>query len=267
MERVEQALRSVIQRSRISEASRGAVEHGVFSGGKRVRPRFLLALATDVSAGVSESTISNAAAIELLHCASLVHDDLPALDNDLLRRGKPTVHAEYGAGVATLAGDIIAALPFLLPDVRADLIAHAYTQLCDGQVLDLKRAKSSAELLEIHKRKTGALFAVAAQLACVEIPDIALSGSAMKSAALAFGEVVGIEFQLRNDVDDSKEARGCEESSDQRNRRLEDTVRDELPKLLELFRSKRILATDNLEAIASRSLRETRAMLAEIFPI
>ncbi len=259
MEHLETTLRTVVQISSLNELSRRAVEHGIFSGGKRVRPRFLLALVADLTGELTPSAVANAAAVELLHCASLVHDDLPALDNDLLRRGKPTVHAEYGAGVATLAGDIIAMLPFMLAGVRVDLIARGYVQLCDGQVLDLKSSNTIADLLDIHRRKTGALFALAAQLACT-----GLGNPAVEEAAHAFGELVGVEFQLRNDLADSSEARGSASASDERNERFSAKVKSEIPMVLQQTINQRSQAVQALESLTSRKLEQTKILLTEI---
>ena len=134
------------------------IRHGL--GGKRVRP--VLALASGEAVGADpELLLPAAAAVELVHSFSLVHDDLPALDNDTVRRGKPTVWAAYGEATAVLAGDALLgeafrlALTYPRPDVARELV-NATLAMIGGQQLDL--AGGYADLAALHRLKTGALF-------------------------------------------------------------------------------------------------------------
>src|SRR5712692_7039384 len=155
-----------------------AIRWSVFAGGKRFRPALLLAAGETFGAS-RDSLIATACALEMIHTYSLVHDDLPAMDNDDLRRGRPTCHVRFGEATAILAGDALLTLAFqtiaederLAPDLRVQLIAeiahHAGTPggMVAGQAHDLaaeSRAVSRDELEDIHLKKTGALIRAAA---------------------------------------------------------------------------------------------------------
>lgn len=256
-DRVERCLQQLIDGCGLSALSKAAASYAIFPGGKRVRARLIIALASDLQSEITEFAIQAAAGVELLHCASLVHDDLPALDNDVLRRGRPTLHVKFGAGTATLVGDILATLPFSLPHFPAALGAHAFATLCDGQVLDLERAKSGAELLEIHCKKTGALFGLCFALGCGQGRS-----SEVMTCAQRCGELIGIEFQLRNDLADAHDARGA---SDSRNERLSDSVQREIPALLATAHTERTNTLQALTKLSGSELRSIQKILTEIF--
>jgi len=173
-QRLEQALAAALERSvRHADAAAGpprlreAMEHAVFPGGARIRPRLTLAVAAACGEPAPDSADAAAAAIELLHCASLVHDDLPCFDDAALRRGRPSVQAAYGEPLAVLTGDalIVAAFDVLTlaqPAHLASLVAilaravGAADGICAGQAWE---CEDRVDLASYHRAKTGALFA------------------------------------------------------------------------------------------------------------
>lgn len=150
-----------------------AMRYGVLDGGKRLRPLLVLA-ACDAVAGEPVAALRAAVAVELIHAYSLVHDDMPCMDNDVLRRGKPTVHVKFGQAQAMLAGDAMQALAFevLTPDegvapaLQARLTAllaraAGHAGMAGGQAIDLAsigRTLDETALRDMHRRKTGALL-------------------------------------------------------------------------------------------------------------
>jgi geranylgeranyl diphosphate synthase type II len=172
------------------------IRHGL--GGKRVRP--VLALAAGEAVGAEpEPLLPAAAAVELVHSFSLVHDDLPALDNDAERRGKPTVWAAYGEATAVLAGDALLgeafrlALTYPTPDVARELV-NATLAMIGGQQLDL--VGGYADLAELHRLKTGALFSASVMcgLWAAGLPE------AEHSPWRAFAAELGLLFQVVDDI-------------------------------------------------------------------
>jgi geranylgeranyl diphosphate synthase type II len=168
------------------------------AGGKRVRP--VICLATAEAAGAEpEHVLPAAAAVELVHNFSLVHDDLPALDNDATRRGNPSVWAEYGEAVAILAGDALLAEAFRLalsyptPDVAREL-ARATLGMIGGQYLDI--TGGAVDQAALHKLKTGCLFAasVGTALWAAEVPE------REQPPWRAFGDELGLLFQIVDDI-------------------------------------------------------------------
>jgi farnesyl diphosphate synthase len=151
-----------------------AMRYAVLDGGKRLRPLLVLG-ACEAVGGHGQAALRAACAVELIHAYSLVHDDMPCMDNDVLRRGKPTVHVAYGEAAALLAGDALQALAFELlapadagiPDrVQAQLTrllarASGYAGMAGGQAIDLAavgKALTEDELRQMHRLKTGALL-------------------------------------------------------------------------------------------------------------
>lgn len=201
-----------------------AVEYAL-SGGKRIRPRLALAFCRDLG-GRAEDILGAAVALEVLHAASLVHDDLPSLDNDDMRRGQPSCHKKFGEATALLAGDFMIALAFgslqrsrVNPAVlmrMSELLAQSFADLCCGQQLDLNPAQSRGGLAELHELKTGALFAAAIAFGAWG------AGCEDKSIAPAklLGRGIGLGFQIVDDYLDlfgTLTERGRLESSDLRN--------------------------------------------------
>ncbi len=189
-----------------------AVRHSTFAGGKRLRPVLVMEAARAIAGTLPDGVEELGAAIEMLHTYSLVHDDLPALDNDDLRRGKPTCHVVYGEAIAILAGDALQAHAYrTLSCLRCPteaciaiirLIAEATgTQdgMIGGQVLDLEgeNQKPTAEsVLAIHRAKTGALIRVS-----VVAGGIYAGADAAQVAQLdEFGRKAGLAFQIVDDV-------------------------------------------------------------------
>lgn len=191
-----------------------AMRYAVQGGGKRLRPLLVLAAAqaTGAPAG-QEAALRAACAVELIHAYSLVHDDMPCMDNDVLRRGKPTVHVQFGQAQALLAGDALQALAFelLTPDVGL-VSAAVQARLCrllsraagcagmaGGQAIDLAsvgRQLSESQLREMHRLKTGALLQ-----ASVMMGAACGSASAQAQAALQrYGAAIGLAFQVVDDM-------------------------------------------------------------------
>ena len=187
----------------------GAMRHGVLNGGKRMRP--LLVYATGTALGADEAVLdAAAAAVELIHCYSLVHDDLPAMDDDALRRGQPTVHVAFDEATAILAGDALQSLAFAVlagasqsPQSRVAMLAElaqASGGMCGGQALDIDatgRAQPRlAEIERLHGLKTGALLRCAVRLGA-----IAANANAEDRAALdRYADALGLAFQIRDDL-------------------------------------------------------------------
>ncbi len=199
---------------------RAAMRHGALGGGKRLRP-FLLSESARLCGADAQAALLAGAALELVHCYSLVHDDLPAMDNDDLRRGRPTVHKVYDDALAILAGDSLLTLAFdvmarpaIHPDanVRLDLVrglarASGIGGMAGGQALDLEAegrysenkkplALTSDEIRQLQAMKTGALL-----LFAVEAGGILGKASDRTRKALAdYGRAVGATFQIADDI-------------------------------------------------------------------
>ena len=186
-----------------------AMRYSLLAGGKRIRPVLTLEFAR-LSGMDWHKALPVACALELVHTYSLIHDDLPCMDNDDLRRGKPTNHKVYGETLAVLAGDALQPEAFRLiltaPDLdasrRADcalILAKAAGAdgMVAGQVLDtLHEPRTHKELLEVHRLKTGAMIRGAALLGCAA----AGAGEDLRAAAADYAQQVGVAFQIRDDM-------------------------------------------------------------------
>jgi len=190
------------------------MRYGVLDGGKRVRPLLVLAAAQAVH-GHADAAMRAACAVELIHAYSLVHDDMPCMDNDVLRRGKPTVHVQFGEAQAMLAGDAMQALAFevLTPDggvppaLQArlcSLLARAAGSkgMAGGQAIDLAsigQPLGEHALRDMHHRKTGALLQASVLMgaACGELPARAWDALSL------YGAAIGLAFQVVDDVLDA----------------------------------------------------------------
>jgi geranylgeranyl diphosphate synthase type II len=173
-----------------------SVRYSITVGGKRVRPVILLATAEAAGAAV-EHALPAAAALELVHTFSLVHDDLPALDDDDERRGRPSTWKEFGEGVGILAGDALLAEAFRLATTYerthvARELAQATLGMIGGQYLDI--TETAPDGATLHKLKTGCLFAAAVGLALwvVDVDD--------QEPWRAFGDELGLLFQIVDDI-------------------------------------------------------------------
>ena len=188
-----------------------AMRYSLFAGGKRMRPALCLAAAT-ACGGAESAALPLACAVECIHTYSLIHDDLPAMDNDDFRRGKPTNHKVFGEGIAVLAGDALLTQAFEIAAQakgwprysHKDLIleiaqASASLQLVGGQVADLEgenKKLSIAELKFIHERKTSALLCCSVRLGGMSANYTA----AQLQALTDFGYNVGLAFQVIDDI-------------------------------------------------------------------
>lgn len=190
-----------------------AMRYAALAGGKRLRP-FLVLTCSDVCGGSRDSALRVASAVEMMHTYSLVHDDLPAMDDDELRRGQPTLHRQFDEATAILAGDALLTLAF---EVLADPATHADGQtraelvlglaraggargMAGGQMLDLEaetRAVADAtEVVRLESMKTGALFAWSCEAGAV----VAGASPAEREKLRAFGAEFGMAFQITDDI-------------------------------------------------------------------
>ena len=208
--RIEAALEHALDRADAAPRLQSAMRHAVLGGGKRLRP--LLAYAGARAFGGGESRVDAAAvAVELVHAFSLVHDDLPSMDDDALRRGRPTVHIAFDEATAILAGDALQAEAFrVLADaphdadtrialVRELALASGAVGMCAGQMQDMQATGSVlsvAALERLHALKTGALIRAAVRMGalCADAPPGMVDGLDSFAAAL------GLAFQVRDDL-------------------------------------------------------------------
>ena len=195
-----------------------AMRYSLFAGGKRIRP--ILAISAASAVAPDATGVEHAAAsLELIHTYSLIHDDLPALDNDDLRRGRPTCHKVFGEALAILAGDALLTLAFevlaRLPDISAECSIRLVEELArasgtvggmiGGQVNDIEgeRKTPDPELLEsIHRAKTGALLRASVRMGAI----YAGADDVQLAALTAYGEHVGLAFQIVDDILDVEES-------------------------------------------------------------
>ncbi len=188
------------------------MRYSVLDGGKRLRPLLVMA-ASEAVTGQAQAALRAACAVELIHAYSLVHDDMPCMDNDVLRRGKPTVHVQYGQASAMLAGDALQALAFelLAPDddsmepARQALLCRILARaaggqgMAGGQAIDLAsvgQVIGSVQLHEMHRLKTGALLQASVLMGahCGQPSEQALQ------ALADYGAAMGLAFQVVDDI-------------------------------------------------------------------
>jgi farnesyl diphosphate synthase len=197
-----------------------AMRYGVLDGGKRLRPLLVLA-ACEAVHGMRAAAMRAAVAVELIHAYSLVHDDMPCMDNDVLRRGKPTVHVQFGEAQAMLAGDAMQALAFevLTPDEGMDdmapglqarlcaLLARSagHAGMAGGQAIDLASigvTLGETALRDMHRRKTGALLQASVLMGAACGPTDARAWDALAD----YGAAIGLAFQVVDDILDVTQA-------------------------------------------------------------
>jgi geranylgeranyl diphosphate synthase type II len=188
-----------------------AMRYSLFAGGKRLRPVLCLA-AAEACGGKTSAALPHACAVECIHTYSLIHDDLPSMDNDDLRRGRPTCHKVFGDGIAILAGDALLTIAFEiathtkvvsrydLRDIFRELTdAAGSRKLIAGQVADLEaegRRINRGQVRSIHENKTAALLT-----ASIRLGAMAANASAKQlSAVTAFGRALGLAFQVIDDI-------------------------------------------------------------------
>jgi len=191
-----------------SEASpllKEAASYSLFAGGKRIRPALVLG-AAEIISGNAACAMPAACAIEMIHTYSLIHDDLPAMDDDDLRRGKPTLHKVYGEAIAILAGDALLTMAFDLLAQTGDMqvvreVAQASGPcgMAGGQAMDLQsegQAVGLETLRVIHARKTGALIRVSLRTGAM----LAAAAEDQLAALTKYGEALGLAFQIADDI-------------------------------------------------------------------
>ena len=210
-ERVIQQLEIILSHTHAPAPLMDAMRYSVFSGGKRIRP--ILVYLCCRALGTNLSLADNpACAIELIHAYSLIHDDLPAMDNDDLRRGKPTCHIKFNEATAILAGDALQTLAFeilandnqLTAETRLSLIielaaAAGASGMVAGQIIDLgagKRFIDAPSLENMHRRKTGELISTCLKFGAI----ISAADSEVEEAMLQFGQALGLAFQIKDDI-------------------------------------------------------------------
>jgi geranylgeranyl diphosphate synthase, type II len=207
---IERELDHRLGEATLAENLREAVRYAVLGGGKRLRPALVI-LCCEALGGQRRDAYDAACAMELIHCFSLVHDDLPAMDDDDLRRGRPTLHIHAGEAMAILAGDVMVSLAFeflsrapVAGDVKARLIAElaqSTTGMINGQVYDtlggFDEAISEQDRLHlIHRNKTGALLRASCRMG-------AMCGGATPAQLddlTRFGDAMGLMFQIVDDL-------------------------------------------------------------------
>ena len=214
--RVEQALEQWVPNDAPADLG-PAMRYAVLDGGKRLRPLLVLAslqaCTQRPAAWMNEAGMRAACAIELIHAYSLVHDDMPCMDNDVLRRGKPTVHVKYGEAGALLAGDALQTLAFeLLTPSDSDIPAQVQAGLCGllargaghagmagGQAIDLASVGDQLTLEQLqgmHRCKTGALLETGVVMGAVA----AQANADTTQALLSYGQALGVAFQVVDDI-------------------------------------------------------------------
>jgi geranylgeranyl diphosphate synthase type II len=276
--RVDAALeRWVPPAATLPESIHKAMRYSLFAGGKRIRPILCMAAAeavSDLAAGIE----SCACTLELIHTYSLIHDDLPALDNDDLRRGVPTCHKVFGDAIAILAGDALLTLAFQVlaqmdcpadngPAQKVALIAELSTAagtvggMIGGQVCDLEgegRHPDAALLEAIHRAKTGALLRASLRMGAI----YAGADHEQLSALSCYGEHVGLAFQIVDDVLDveqSSEVLGKTAGKDAQQRKIT------FPAVYGLERSREMAEEEGLAAhLALRTFDERAERLREL---
>jgi geranylgeranyl diphosphate synthase type II len=209
---IERALDRYLPKATVKPATiHRAVRYSLFAGGKRLRPILCLASA-EACGGKPERALPLACAIECIHTYSLVHDDLPSMDNDDFRRGRPTCHKVFGEGIAVLAGDALLTVAFEIlsqaePTKRYDTatlleeiaVAAGSKKLIAGQVADLEaegKKVDRAQLRYIHENKTAAILTSAVRLGAMS----ANANSRKLNAITTFGDALGLAFQVVDDI-------------------------------------------------------------------
>lgn len=208
---IEQKLSALIQEIHAPEKLKEAMVYSLQAGGKRIRPLYTLAVLEELNVK-SEDAVTVASTIEMIHTYSLIHDDLPAMDDDNLRRGKPTNHVVFGEALAILAGDglltlafgILARLPELSASQKIDLIerlsyAAGAEGMVGGQVLDILgegKSLTLEELEQVHINKTGALLSFSILAGGI----IANASEEIMKALQTYAFHIGLAFQIQDDI-------------------------------------------------------------------
>lgn len=270
---IQNELSSLIKELRIPASLKDSMDYSLQAGGKRIRPILLLAVMHELG-GNHPDALKVAAAIEMIHTYSLIHDDLPSMDNDDLRRGMPTNHKVYGEAVAILAGDalltysfgIVARLQHVSSDDKIQLIdlmsvSAGAEGMVGGQVLDIEgeeKKLSLEELEQVHRLKTGALLTYSILAGAI------LGGAAPEQmmAFSKFGEHIGLAFQIQDDILD---VTGTSQELGKTAGKDETSEKSTYPGLLTLPKAKEKLDYHASEALSAiRSLGQEMPLLEEL---
>ncbi len=264
IERVDQFMDERLAAESLPESLDDAIRYALLAPGKRLRP-LLVALSCQTCAGAIEDALPACMALECIHAFSLVHDDLPSMDDDDLRRGRPTLHIARGEAMAILAGDALMSLAFRAlstasapADRQAALVgelSRGAMAMIEGQVYDtfggLDRELSDQERLElIHRNKTGALIRAACRMGAI----CADAGDDRIGAMSRYGEAIGLMFQVVDDLLD------VEQSTERAGKR---TGKDQLAGKL-TYPS--VLGVEKARAVIDEQLEVAKASIAEFGP-
>ncbi len=207
---IESELISLVEKIQAPAHLKESMLYSLKAGGKRVRPLYVLAVAKSYGIDLKHA-FTVGAAVEMIHTYSLIHDDLPCMDDDSLRRGKPTNHVVYGEALATLAGDALNTLAFgvlarmeIDPAIRIELVnmlsvAAGAEGMVGGQILDIegeKRNLALEELENVHVNKTGALLRFSIEAGAV----LAGASNEERAALVNYGHHIGLAFQIQDDI-------------------------------------------------------------------
>lgn len=253
-----------------------AMLYAVQSGGKRIRPLLTLAVGS-VGTSTNETTLDLACALEMIHTYSLIHDDLPGMDDDDLRRGRPTLHKAFDEATAILAGDALLTLAFevavnahleagqLVEAVKILSTSSGMSGMISGQMKDIASEEvtiSLEQMKEIHREKTGELL-----LAAVRLGNLFVDDAKMKEAFVSYATHFGLAFQIQNDLQDvcwTSEQTGKETGKDS------ELSKNTYPSLLGVEGAKEALASEitsckrALEEVAfTPENQQTKALLVE----
>lgn len=241
-DRIQLDLQAVLDQQLLPSPLKEAVHHAVMLGGKRIRPALTYATAIMHEPVLNIAARRAAVAVELIHCYSLVHDDLPCMDDDELRRGQPTCHKVFGEATALLAGDVLQTMAFevlnsnyfsqdiektprdmAVSGQQSYVLAQAANRMVQGQILDLgaeNKTISELDLETIHLNKTGALIQAAIGMGALSV-GIEMRDS-LYSQLIEFGGFLGLAYQVQDDILDvtaSTETLGKTAGLDQRNQK------------------------------------------------
>ena len=255
------------------EGLQEAIRYSLFAGGKRLRPALAMG-AAELVCGDSSVAMPAACAIEMIHTYSLIHDDLPCMDDDDLRRGKPTLHRAYDEATAVLAGDALQAMAFdaiaesgNIAAVREIAQAAGVAGMVGGQFIDVQNEGKDLSLdavREMHRRKTGALIRAAARSGAM----LAGADRGALDRLTAYGEQLGLAFQIADDILDVV---GDDEAMGKRTGTDSERDKSTYPSLVGLDEARRLAgeavesALDALEGFASEAepLRELARYVIE----